>query len=215
MRVNLAVACAILIVRPARVWRDAQFSSGDVVLAGWLAVPVRDEVRPGVVLVGGSVLLIVTTARTSRLSASTWWTRGSPCCPMTSAALARHLATGWTRPWTTLPPTPRPRWASSARSPRSGPTRRGCSGTARGAGSPCAPPPAGQRALGDYQRLPGDDPSRAGAPLAGLVLRRAGEQDAGSMLALFDRLVEAGRRDGDFAEVRLNHQFRRPVAGIP
>jgi hypothetical protein len=33
--------------------RDVEFSSGDVVLAGWLAVPVRDEALAGVVLAGG------------------------------------------------------------------------------------------------------------------------------------------------------------------
>ena len=34
--------------------RDVEFSSGDVVLAGWLATPVRDEALAAVVLVGGS-----------------------------------------------------------------------------------------------------------------------------------------------------------------
>jgi len=34
--------------------RDVGFSSGDVVLAGWLASPVRDKALAGVVLVGGS-----------------------------------------------------------------------------------------------------------------------------------------------------------------
>jgi pimeloyl-ACP methyl ester carboxylesterase len=45
--------------------------------------------------------------------------------------------------------------------------------------------------------------------LAG-VLRRAGEQDAGRMLALFDRLAGAGRRDGDFAEAARIVRSARP-----
>jgi uncharacterized protein len=45
--------------------------------------------------------------------------------------------------------------------------------------------------------------------LAG-VLRRAGEQDAGRMLALFDRLAEAGRRGGDFAEAARIVSSARP-----
>ena len=45
--------------------------------------------------------------------------------------------------------------------------------------------------------------------LAG-ALRRAGEQDADRMLALFDRLVEAGRRDGDFAEAARIVSSARP-----
>ena len=45
--------------------------------------------------------------------------------------------------------------------------------------------------------------------LAG-ALRRAGEQDADRMLALFDRLAEAGRRDGDFAEAARIVSSARP-----
>ena len=45
--------------------------------------------------------------------------------------------------------------------------------------------------------------------LAG-VLRRAGEQDADSILALFDRLAEAGRRGGDFAEAARIVSSARP-----
>src|SRR3977135_3926427 len=55
VRVNLAVSCPDTDRVPTgRRLRDVEFSSGDVVLAGWLAVPVRDEALAGVVLVGGS-----------------------------------------------------------------------------------------------------------------------------------------------------------------
>src|SRR5258707_10726626 len=44
VRVNLAVSCPDTDRVPTgRRLRDVEFSSGDVVLAGWLAVPVRDE----------------------------------------------------------------------------------------------------------------------------------------------------------------------------
>ena len=48
--------------------------------------------------------------------------------------------------------------------------------------------------------------------LAG-VLRRAGERDPDRVLALFDRLVDAGRRDGDYAEAaRIVSSARPPQA---
>ena len=93
VRVNLVVACPIEIECPAGPrWRDVEFSSVDLVLAGWLAVPVRDEALAGVVLVGGSGPSDCDNGTYFPLSASTWRTRGSPCSPTTSAALARHPA---------------------------------------------------------------------------------------------------------------------------
>ena len=57
---------------------------------------------------------------------------------------------------------------------------------------------------------PGMTPAAQERHALGGMLRRAGEQDAGSMLALFDRLAGAGRRDGDFAEAARIVSSARP-----
>jgi uncharacterized protein len=124
-------------------WRDVEFSSGDVVLAGWLAVPVRDEALAGVVLVGGSGpsdrdngtyfppirehladagIAVLSYDKRGVGSSSGDWLDST----LDDLAADATAALGFLRAQPEV---------------RAG--TAGCSGTARGVGSSCAPPPTG------------------------------------------------------------------------
>jgi hypothetical protein len=145
-RVNLAVACALLIA--CRLARVCVMSSSPAVMwcwpGGW-RFPSGMRRWRGWCWPAGRGHRIVTTARTSRLSASTWRTRDR-------RAVLRQAR----------------RWLVIRRLAELDPGRpcRRRHGRA-GLGRPARRRRPGRRALGDHQRLPGDDPGRAGAPRAG------------------------------------------------
>lgn len=191
--------------------RDVEFSSGDVVLAGWLAAPVRDEALAGVVLVGGSGpsdrdngtyfppirehladagIAVLSYDKRGVGSSSGDWLDSTldDLAADATAALGFLCAQPEVRAGTAgLLGHSEGGWvvlrAAAGRDDVPWVITSGCPGMT----------PAAQERHA----------------LAG-VLRRAGEQDAGSMLALFDRLVEAGRRDGDFAEAARIVSSARP-----
>jgi uncharacterized protein len=191
--------------------RDVEFSSGDVLLAGWLAVPVRDEALAAVVLVGGSGpsdrdnggyfppirehlvgagIAVLSYDKRGVGSSSGDWLDSTldDLAADATAALGFLCAQPGIRAGTAgLLGHSEGGWvalrAAAGRDDVPWVITSGCPGMT----------PAAQ-----------ERHTLAGA------LRRAGEQDADRMLALFDRLAEAGRRDGDFAEASRIVSSARP-----
>jgi hypothetical protein len=191
--------------------RDVEFSSGDVVLAGRLASPVRDKALAGVVLVGGSgpsdrdngayfppirehlvdagIAVLSYDKRGVGSSAGDWLDSDlDDLAADVAAALGFLCAQPGVQAGTAgLLGHSEGGWvalrAAAGRDDVPWVIISGCPGMT----------PATQ----DRHSLAGE-------------LRRAGEQDADRMLALYDRLVEAGRRDGDFAEAARIVSSARP-----
>ena len=191
--------------------REVEFSSGDVVLAGWLAVPGRDEALAGVLLVGGSGasdrdngtyfppirehlvdagIAVLSYDKRGVGSSSGDWLDST----LDDLAADATAALGF------LCAQPEVRAGTAG---LLGHSEGGWVALRAAAGRDDVP-------WVITSGCPGMSPAAQERHALAGVLRRAGEQDAGSMLALFDRLVEAGRRDGDFAEAaRIASSARR------
>jgi hypothetical protein len=191
--------------------RDVEFSSGDVVLAGWLAIPVRDKALAGVVLVGGS-------GPSDR-------DNGTYFPPIREHLVDAGMAVlSYDK-----------RGVGSSSGDWLDSTLDDLAADATAAlGFLCAQPGvlAGTAGLlghseGGWVALraaagrddvpwvitsgcPGMTPAAQERHALARALRRAGEQDPDRMLALYDRLAEAGRRDGDFAEAARIVSSARP-----
>jgi uncharacterized protein len=191
--------------------RDVEFSSGDVVLAGWLAVPVRDEALAGVVLVGGSgpsdrdngtyfppIREHLVDAGMAVLSYDKRGV-GSSSGDWLDSTLD-DLATDATAALGFLCAQPGVRGGTAG---LLGHSEGGWVALGAAAGRDDVP-------WVITSGCPGMTPAAQERHSLAGALRRAGEQDADRMLALFDRLVEAGRRDGDFAEAARIVSSARP-----
>src|SRR5690242_14306342 len=191
--------------------RDVEFSSGDLVLAGWLAVPARDEALAGVVLVGG-------LGSSDRDSV----TYVPPIREHLADAGNRRAVLRQTRRWLVIrrlagldPGRPCRRRHGRAGLPlraARGPGRHGGAARAQRGGWVVLRAAAGRDDVPWVitSGCPGLTPAAQERHALAGVLRRAGEQDADSILALFDRLAEAGRRGGDFAEAARIVSSARP-----
>ena len=191
--------------------RDVEFSSGDVVLAGWLATPVRDEALAAVVLVGGSgpsdrdngtyfppIREHLADAGIAVLSYDKRGV-GSSSGDWLDSTLD-DLAADATAALCFLGAQPEVRAGTAG---LLGHSEGGWVVLRAAAGRDDVP-------WVITSGCPGMTPAAQERHALAGALRRAGEQDAGSMLALFDRLVEAGRRDGDFAEAARIVSSARP-----
>ncbi len=191
--------------------RDVEFSSGDVVLAGWLASPARDKALAGVVLVGGSGpadrdngtyfppirehladagIAVLSYDKRGVGSSSGDWLDSN----LDDLAADATAALGFLRAQPGV---------QAAPAGLLGHSEGGWVALRAAAGRDDVP-------WVITSGCPGMTPAAQERHTLAGALHRAGEQDPDRMLALFDRLVEAGRRDGDFAEAARIVSSARP-----
>ena len=191
--------------------RDVEFSSGDVVLAGSLASPVRDTALAGVVLVGGSgptdrdngtyfppIREYLVAAGIAVLS---YDKRGvGPSSGDWLDSTLDDLAADATAALAFLCAQP---GVQAGTAGLLGHSEGGWVALRAAAGRDDVP-------WVITSGCPGMTPAAQERHTLAGALRRAGEQDPDRMLALFDRLIEAGRRDDDYAEAARIVSSARP-----
>jgi uncharacterized protein len=198
-------------VTVVRCLRDVEFSSGGVVLAGWLAAPVRDKPLAGVVLVGGSgpsdrdnrgyfppirehladagIAVLSYDKRGVGSSSGDWLDSSLDDLAADASAALRFLCS----------------------QPEVGAGTAGFLGHSEG-GWVALRAAAGRDDVPWVitSGCPGMTPAEQERHSLADALRRAGDPDPGRALALFDRLIEAARSDGDFAEATRIVSSDRP-----